>query len=1035
MIYFDEIYDNVLKPAGIKYYAEGSSIKKLPERNNRTNNPLIWMFMYPTNLHDEFAKQQDDGNDINQTYLSLIKYGNLNKGKKKKIREYFDPKSGIGLDEMHQHINNLIDYAAEVSILIEDKYNKDKAEYSKQEAKQIKEVHKGYKSVRESYVEKITENLQSSFESIISDTNPDLAEDIRNIVFNSPIKGLSLLCTLAMSNENISLDEKGEKPVFDTSYLVNVFKHINEMRDDHGDISLIDKIIDTTNKLVDNCLLRNNIEIDEDLLPPCNSYPNLYKCIDQTLDHNNKANYYLQAVGGNGKTCSLLYLCKELIKNNKPVIPFFVEMKYVDSSADYPIKKYIFSKCTESSNNENDRFQSVFWDSLYDELEKNEKKLMLILDGCNESHTDCIKDLRYFLNKHNTVIVMSSRLSNQDLTGFRSLELCSLKKSNVEDYLKKHNVKYTFDYKNNRLMLPMFVKMIADFGNEINIDCNEISSGISQAGIIENWVKWDIKHNSELTNQFDKRTEFSLNCYLPLMALYIYDQSSEKDHTSLMISQHQYDSARREVKDLLEDEEFSSVIYALNGWNISKINLSDCWNSIIVDGFAYLQGTGDKAFSWTHECYRDWFVAKGYDVLRHFAPQVFLEKLDTFVCNQFKYPEVFEHKDYPTYYTALYLAEMIGKSELTAINDSGIHSLIRNIIYFADDLGDYRLVKEYTEVLLDREYDRNLLIPDYQRANALCGTACANLHIPASSNRKEYKKLAKGAKDMLDRSKNYLESIIGCSFDRVLDSRRKTLYKKSPDQIEDLFKTNIKKKPFTELKDIYVDSDESEYDKYTILACLSRVYSNYWSYYIHEYTVLNDEENLTNAFESIVLSGLIKYYNWKEKPDEVISGKSTQELLAHTFQSIGITLFHAGLYSDSISFFEYLLDDFHVSDDLSAIINSFMIRSKIFAMKSGQLGVELSELISDEKKVVKYFSENKMLGRLEKTADIAAELITLYKAGHENITTGKKLNDLQKYIESQFDKYFIDDDLKKKMNMAWKKEPDYSVNISYKSKR
>jgi hypothetical protein len=1033
MIYFDDIYDNVLKPAGIKYYVDGSSIKKLPERNNRTNEPLIWMLMYPKKFRVKFAKQQDDGIDINQTYLSHIKKGTLNKKKKGEIKEYFDPRPGEGLDEMYQHINNLIDYAAEVTILIENKYHKDKEAFSKKEATQIKKVHEGYESVRESYVEKITENLRSSFESIISDTNPNLAEDIRNIVFNAPIKGLSLLCTLAMLNENVSL---GKDKKFDTIYLVNVVKYINEMRDDY-DISLIDKVIDTTNKLVDSCKLRNNIEIDEDLLPQCNSYPNLYECIDQTLNHKNKKNYYLQAVGGNGKTCSLLYLCKELIRKNNPAIPFFVEMKYVDSSADYPIKKYIFSKCTESSNNENDRFQSVFWDSLYDELEKNEKKLMLILDGCNESHTDCIKDLSYFLNQHNTVIVMSSRLSNQNPTGFRSLELCSLKKNNVEHYLKKHNVKYTVDYKNNRLMLPMFVKMIADFGDEINVDCNGTSSGISQAEIIENWVKWDIKHNSELTNQFDKRTEFSLTCYLPLMALYIYDQSNVKDHTSLMISQHQYDSARREVKKILEDEEFSSAIYALNGWNITKLNLSDCWNNIIVDGFAYLQRTDDKAFSfsWTHECYRDWFVAKGYDVLRRYAPQLFFEKVNTFVCNQFKYPEVFEQKDYPTYYTALYLAEMIGESELIAINDSVIHSLIRNIIYFADDLGDYKMVKYYTGILSDRENNRNLSIPYYQRANALCGTACANLHIPAFANRKEYKKLAKAAKDMLDGSKNYLESIIEGSFDRVLDSKIKTLYKNTPVQTVKLFETNIKKKPFTKLEDIYVDSDKSEYDKYTILACLSRVYSNYWSYYIHNYTLLNDEENLTNAFESIVLSGLIKYYNWKEKPDEVISGKSTQELLAHTFQSIGITLFHAGLYSDSISYFEYLLDNFHVSDDLSAIISSFMIRSKIFAMKSGQLEVELPELISDEKEVVKYFSDNKMLGRLEKTADIVAELITLYNAGQRDITTGKKLNDLQKYIENQFDKYFIDDDLKKKMEMAWNMEPDYSVNISHKSKR
>lgn len=786
------------------------------------------------------------------------------------------------------------------------------------------------------------------------------------------------------------------------------------------------ELIQNSKLLISNWEEKQAYKIEDNLLVNCivkeKTYSNLYEYLKDAFSQKTSRNCIILATGGSGKTASLVFICKKFLDENSDVIPIYIQMREVDTTLEKPITSYLY-------NHFNDKIdfamphelENQFLQNLGKYIVQNQKRLLVVLDGCNETKsTKSLKGIKDIIELPNTTIIASSRIKDENLSEFMTVQLTPLSWKVTKEYLKKYNIPWE-KFNSENLQIPFFLHMFIKICQNQQDSRRIINSSLNQASIINEWIKCDLEENKKIRHLQDEESEFTIEYFLPILAMTIFLQLSGKEHSSLYVTKSICIRALKEVAKILKEEELKDSIELEKGWEINSFNLNKCLNEIVIKRFAFLQReeNEDYLFSWSHECYRDWFIAKGFDVLRRNSERLSREYLTKFVTETFKYPAVFKNKDYSAYAVAVYFAELVGEADLIRINDVLYHDLIRNIIFFADDIGNTKTVLDYSAYIKKRDANQNIETPKLQRAKALSGIAASILHIYNVTKREDTNEIIENALEMLEESKKCIAELFGFTFDDII-SNQKNITEISPKEVEQLYKKLVVRKQFKEFEKLKQENDFYFYDA---LACFSRIYGNYGSYYINKYDANKDKDKkmLSSAFSMHFLGGLLKYYIIINKPTENVGGVQSSEAMSVAYRSLGVDLFRLKNYKNSVAFFTYAKENFAISKDAEMILEEYIIRSKVADILEGNYEDSMQEIIKMETSLVLYFKETKKIGELERILYVVADMIAICKK-MPDAETEKELLQLIELLDEICENFYIEENLKKKMLKYWHRD-------------
>ena len=786
-----------------------------------------------------------------------------------------------------------------------------------------------------------------------------------------------------------------------------------------------DSLIATAKTLIKNWSAQNKYVIDTDLLPKCGyaeeNYKNLYLFTKDMIKENERRGYYIYTPGGGGKSSSLIYTCNELLEKDDSIIPVFIEAKKVNYLSGTPMIDHLYNIFDPNPDfSENTDAKNRFVHNLCGYLKKNGKKLLLILDGCNEGYSDITKDLHVIKSWPNTYVVLSSRLNNTETDEYKTVTLHSLDKRMINRYLEKNGIMPAKGQLPESLRLPIFISIYADICKK-----DEVSFPNSRFTLIEKWIKLDLdgkKNNAQ--------AKFTVNCLLPLLAMSMFFDMNPKEHNTMYIRKDRYKNAIKKVSEILRNKDFAQDIEMEYNFNIKAADPVQLINDVILKNYAYLRREDGNEYlvSWSHECYRDWFIAMGLSILKEYSDTLSKRYLKRFLKEAFSYPSAFaDNKDYSAYSVALYYAEKTGKDELISINDENYHILLRNIVSFSDDIGDYNTVMEYSDIIIKRNEDPQITTSVFEKAVTNCNLAACLLHIYKLDNSSENDRIADIARGLLFNARTGLECLINLSTE--IYSLGAELLNMSPEEVNKRYK-----KIYDEhLKDkLLRNNTESSEDVYAKLACLGRVYGTLGAYYGNRYDALDKyadaDTEKTDALKTDIfinecnmhyLGGLIKYYLWKEAPGQKIGGKMTDESLSIPYRSLGIDMYRARKYERSIEYLEFAKKPspgIKLDEKSMRIIDANIIRNKVSLMLLEGGDKQLRNLIKDEKKIVAYFDKEKMIGQLERRRDVLYDMITAYGQNvSSDSDTENELIELINMLDTSYERFSLYDDLKEEM--------------------
>ena len=125
----------------------------------------------------------------------------------------------------------------------------------------------------------------------------------------------------------------------------------------------------------------------------------------------------------------------------------------------------------------------------------------------------------------------------------------------------------------------------------------------------------------------------------------------------------------------------------------------------------------------------------------------------------FKYPDVFERNDYSAYTVANHFCEMLRNTLIKdASGDINIYNMIRNIIYYADDLGYTDTMLRYAKCELKVNETASYL-DDFDIANTSNGVACTLLKIRNLDSREDARDIIDKAQSLLNKTEEILKTI------------------------------------------------------------------------------------------------------------------------------------------------------------------------------------------------------------------------------------------------------------------------------------
>lgn len=777
--------------------------------------------------------------------------------------------------------------------------------------------------------------------------------------------------------------------------------------------------------------------IEPELLPACRvdntESPTIYNRIRQDLHNNNLNNYYIQSTSGSGKTSSLVYTCKKLMKDNN-IIPIFIRARDINADLSKPIGVFLYRSIAPIMDFAVtiDNIVEIFLGSLGQYLNDYEKKMVLIIDGCNESSQDCLKDLSNFVQLPNTMIIISSRskLNNAELNNFRKISVCELSENKVIKYLNDKEITLNNNFDSKNLRLPIYLKMFAQMAvnnNNINVD--------SRAEIIDLWIK-----NKE--NILEKPEEkFILNTYLPLLSMVIYRNRNYEKHKEMTIGEEEFIKNVQQVTELLSNEAIKLYVTARQSYNTNFLSEKDSIDYInilkesAINKLGFLQYLDDdKYLGWTHETYRDWFIAKGYYLIRKLSKKTFDEYFEDFIKNKFVYGEYSNRQDYPTLSIAIYLAELLKDNIL--VNDTNIlfEIFLRNIAFILEDLGDYENFFPYLEIIQDRHNNGNVITLPLEKCRTQSGLAYSITHIYNINERENSEQLIEIAKKMLDEAKGETENLITISYS--LPVQEIDTMNIRPEELEKLFyardnwnitlgskniieSDNDWTKSLTiedtvlskdELKKIYFDMDvvkNIDKNRKSILFLVAKIYGNFGSYYLNRFFAENNRDYLIEAHKNHLIGAAYKYILTKISMNS--NNNNFNKTYAVSMRSLGIDMYHDKNYDLSITYFEYGLEHFDASEDVRLQTKAYIIRSKVEQMINENIQIDYDKnlkcIIEEESELITNFVKRRLFGDIERMINIIGNTITLLKMN--NIDELNDINSLINQLKDFYREYFM----------------------------
>lgn len=786
--------------------------------------------------------------------------------------------------------------------------------------------------------------------------------------------------------------------------------------------------LQNSRKLIADWESGQKYEIEEDLLAGCivkgQEYQNLYEYIKEEIVRKSRKNCMVQAAGGSGKTSSLVYTCKKFREDSDEIIPVFIQMRKLDDTLKKPLTSYLYQHYVQQMDFESPHdLEQQFLHNLGQFLVEKKKQLLVVLDGCNEIAANGMNGIKDLIALPNTMVVASSRLNDENLKDFQLVRLRALEKNSVERYLNRFHISPERNYVNDNLRLPFFVRMYVQICGDSQDIQGQMIGITGPAAMIGEWIGHELREDRKIHYLQDAQTEFTLRYFLPLLSMAMFFDLSAEEHVSLYVNKKNCLKALKVVSSILKDEELQTSIELETGWCIEELNLMKCLNEIVVKRFAFLKREENKEnvlFSWTHECYRDWFIAKGMDVLRLHSDRLSQEYLTRFTEDIFRYPQVFQRKDYPSYSVAVYYAELAGEKVLTTTADVSYHKLIGNIAFVADDIGHAQNVLEYSKYIMMRDENEQIETPRFLKALTLSGLAYSMLHIYNVQEREDNDQIAQNAFEMLVEAKANFRELLGVSFESIeteIGTDVRDFMKLSPEEIEKFYKEKIDGESFENIGKAEI---RELYDLGAALACLSRVYGNFGSYYLNRYHATKEVVMLRKAHKMHILGGLIKYYMLSNQIEDKMESRSISETMAISYRSMGIDLYLNKDYANSVAYFEYAGEYFDSSDDVTMVLETYRIRSKVADILENDSAAPLRELIQKEKEVALYFEKVRMFGELERILHVVTMMIDICRDGKQEEDSKKELLEFIDFLDEIFDKLSLENGLKTKMLDYWK---------------
>lgn len=803
---------------------------------------------------------------------------------------------------------------------------------------------------------------------------------------------------------------------------------------------------------------KQNYLIETELLPSCNvngkRFNTLYDYIRIEIMQNRLHNHLIYAVGGGGKTSSLVYACKKLAndKMTDNVISAFIRVRNLDCSVPNPISNYLyqhFAYVTNIFGTYNP--EKIFMHNLEVFLKESGSKLLIALDGYNEGKEQSLADINIITELPNTMVVVSSRNSEKSLADFSGIQINELENKAVINYLRHAGITFTKNYDPKSLRLPIYLNLYSTiYKNENGCECinNEISS---QAEIIDLWVN----RQEKIFNS--TREKFAVEVFLPLYSLTIYMKRNSTSHKNLNFTVKECLDAVANMQQIFSNESIAAWI--MLKYNICSLNKNSCvqlFNEIIVNRYAFFQYDEREAgaLSWSHECYRDWFTAKGMYILYLYSKELFEEYFTTFMEERFVYPDVFDiNRDYSTFAVAVYFCELIGREALINASDNKFEKFLRNIAFFYEDIGDADNVIKYGDLILDRYRNNLIKVPVIEKSLTLSGLAYSYLHIQNVIDKTVGEELVKRSFEFLKFAERQLHSVVPIEYLTNIDDDR--LMSLLPNDLLDLLESESVCNPLIPInailsnhvdgtktwnenfelnegvlstnelleikhnwKDYWKDLDLDDTDlwdirnnKSKVLPLLSRIYGNLGSYYLNRYFADKSTENLIEAHRAHMTGAVYKYKILKTLTRGTKGYREAEQAFDVSLRSLGIDMFFAGKYELSLMYFYKALNEYESSSNVKAVLRAYIVRSKVNEMLNHNelhQKYKMKDIICEEIKLLSFFEENQMWGEINHMVSIVANTIQLFR---ENYSECDKvmLVTLIKKIEELHTKYYTTD--------------------------
>ena len=793
-------------------------------------------------------------------------------------------------------------------------------------------------------------------------------------------------------------------------------------------------------------------DIDPLLLPEFKTDTGKSMDLYAELLNKDRIKVYIYAPGGSGKTYTLVNFSKSLLDKDKGIVPVFIPCKYLLAGSETPIIDYICSNyaCLFVDNSEQNVNKTDMLMHLNRYLKATNQKVVIILDGINEN-PDVIGELSNIdgIIPDCSVIVTSRNMIGDstkiDWTDYMKLQLQGLSLDQIRKYIASKNIEVPADmlYDQSVLSSPMFLRMFA----ENMTDCRNISDTLSQADIMDAWIS---SQNIARGEKFNPVLEW----FLPVFALVLYDMTG----ACMSISFDNKVKAIEKTISILNDENIRTYM-SLYGYEVDQtpLTMADTGNFINRAACGKLailqQSVSDEKLYWHHEHFRDFFAAKGLVVLHKFGKESYYnDYISKFMNKNFKYPDVFERNDYSAYTVANHFCEMLRNTLIKdASEDINIYNMIRNIIYYADDLGYTDTVLRYAKCELKVNETASYL-DDFDIANTSNGVACTLLKIRNLDSRDDARDIIDKAQSLLNKTEEILKTIypnvyevnvnIAPEVDKMSAEELVLYFKEMNKEIPNVDKKNIRtfseiaKMSVKELK-LYLKEIDREMhsllgidnnDNKKYLELYSRWCGNRGLLYLTKYFVgkntekKKNDEYLKDAYNYHLFGALYKYclYAYSEHyfsryPYADILGEldKAKDRFVISLLSLGTDMYYMHNYKRSIKFYEFAAK-WSTKDSTKPRALSYMFRSQVadYSENSSEYSKQdILKMLRTEEDALELYTRYRMRSQIDRVAAVTKTFIDVYKKFKINGNNDEDIDDelvsLAKSIDCRYAELYV----------------------------